>query len=35
MLAEGNTADPDVLESLIGRPAKRFNEANLAYLKGD
>ena len=35
MLAEGNTAEPDVLERLLGRPAKRFNEANLAYLKGD
>lgn len=34
MLAEGNTADPDVLEGLIGRPARRFNEENLAYLKG-
>lgn len=35
MLAEDNTAAPDVLERLIGRPAKQFNNATLSYLKGN
>jgi len=34
MLAEGNTASPDDLQSLIGRPAKKFAADNLAYLRG-
>lgn len=33
MLAEGNTADPDVLRALIGRPPKTFVPENLAYLQ--
>ena len=32
MLADGNTASVDDVESLIGRDAKAFNEQNLAYL---
>ncbi|MDJ0907150.1 MAG: NAD(P)H-binding protein [Woeseiaceae bacterium] len=33
MLEEGNTADPSVVESLIGRPAAAFDGENLAYLQ--
>lgn len=32
MLGEGNTAPVDALEGLIGRPARAFDETNLAYL---
>ena len=32
MLAEGNTAPPDTLERLIGRPARPFRAENLRYL---
>jgi uncharacterized protein YbjT (DUF2867 family) len=32
MLAEGNTADPSIIETLIGRPAKSFTPDNLFYL---
>lgn len=32
MLAEGNTADPDALQKLIGRPPLTFVPQNLAYL---
>jgi NADH dehydrogenase len=32
MLAEGNTADPADLESLIGKPPVAFTLENLAYL---
>ena len=35
MLAEDNTAEPDVLERLIGRPAQAFDNETLAYLKGN
>jgi NADH dehydrogenase len=34
MLAEGNTASPDALVSLIQRPPVRFSPANLSYLSG-
>jgi len=34
MLEEGNTADPAVIEALIGRPPRRFDAAALAYLAG-
>lgn len=34
MLEEGNTADPAVIETLIGRPPRRFDAAALAYLAG-
>jgi uncharacterized protein YbjT (DUF2867 family) len=33
MLEEGNTAQPDALEKLIGRPLTPFTPKNLAYLK--
>ena len=33
MLEEGNTAPPGDLEGLIGRPARAFSAANLAYLE--
>ncbi len=33
MLEEGNTADPSVIEALIGRPPAPFEAANLAYLR--
>lgn len=33
MLAEGNTADPDTLRSLIGREPKQFDAQELAYLR--
>lgn len=33
MLAEGNAADPDDIESLIGRPPLPFVPENLAYLR--
>ncbi len=33
MLEEGNTADPAVVESLIGRSAATFDGENLAYLR--
>ena len=33
MLEEGNTAPPAALESLIGRPARAFDAANLDYLR--
>ena len=33
MLAEGNTADPDELRAIIGRPPKSFVPENLAYLQ--
>jgi len=32
MLAEGNTADPSIIESLIGRPPAAFTPDNLSYL---
>jgi NADH dehydrogenase len=32
MLAEGNTADPSVIESLIARPPRAFTPDNLSYL---
>jgi NADH dehydrogenase len=32
MLSEGNTAPVDALEGLIDRPARAFDETNLAYL---
>jgi uncharacterized protein YbjT (DUF2867 family) len=32
MLAEGNTVDPSIIESLIGRPPKAFTPDNLSYL---
>jgi uncharacterized protein YbjT (DUF2867 family) len=32
MLAEGNTADPSIIESLIGRPPKAFTPDTLSYL---
>jgi len=32
MLAEGNTVDPSIIESLIGRPPKPFAPDNLSYL---
>lgn len=32
MLEEGNVADPDVLQKLIGRPPAPFSAENLAYL---
>jgi len=32
MLEEGNTADPEVLESLIGRPPKAFTPETLSYI---
>ena len=32
MLAEGNTVDPSIIESLIGRPPKAFAPENLSYL---
>lgn len=35
MLAEGNTAPPDTLERLIGRPARPFVADNLTYLARD
>ncbi|MCG8369881.1 MAG: NAD(P)H-binding protein [Proteobacteria bacterium] len=35
MLAEGNTAPPDTLERLIGRPARPFAAENLRYLATD
>lgn len=35
MLAQDNTAEPDVLENLIGRPAKPFDNETLSYLKGN
>ena len=34
MLAEGNTADPEVIKSLIGNPPMAFSPEHLAYLKG-
>jgi NADH dehydrogenase len=33
MLAEGNTADPGVIEELIGRPPAEFSAENLSYLR--
>ena len=33
MLQEGNTASPNELEKLIGRPARSFTKENLAYLR--
>ena len=33
MLEEGNTADPAILESLIGRPPAPFDAVNLEYLR--
>ncbi len=33
MLEEGNTADPAIVESLIGRPPAAFDTSNLAYLR--
>ena len=35
MLAEGNTADPAELKTLIGREPARFSAENLAYLGAD
>jgi len=32
MLAEGNTVDPSIVESLIGRPPTAFTPDNLSYL---
>ena len=32
MLAEGNTADPEVVEQLIDKPPRPFTASNLAYL---
>lgn len=32
MLAEGNTADPKIVEQLIGRPPRAFDAASLGYL---
>ena len=32
MLAEGNTADPAIVEQLIGRPPRVFDAASLGYL---
>jgi NADH dehydrogenase len=32
MLAEGNTADPAIVEQLIGRPPRAFDAASLGYL---
>lgn len=34
MLEEGNTADPAVIETLIGRSPRRFDAGALAYLAG-
>jgi hypothetical protein len=34
MLAEGNTADPEVIKSLIGNPPMAFSSEHLSYLKG-
>ncbi len=34
MLAEGNVADPAIMESLTGRPAAPFTSDNLSYLNG-
>lgn len=34
MLEEGNTADPAIVEALIGRPSRRFDAAGLEYLAG-
>ena len=33
MLEEGNTAPPDALENLVGRPARAFSEGSLDYLR--
>ena len=33
MLVEGNTADPGIIESLIGRPPASFDLQHLAYLR--
>ena len=33
MLEEGNTADPSIVEALIGRPAAAFDAGNMAYLR--
>jgi len=33
MLVEGNTVDPIIIESLIGRPPARFDGEQLAYLR--
>jgi len=35
MLAEGNTADPSIIESLIGRPPAAFTPDKLSYLSCD
>ena len=34
MLAAGNSAEPTDIAALTGRPPRRFDERNLAYLKG-